>query len=172
MYKENPDVMRFHFHKPSEILDRIKALQSEYDPERERFEYPEFETNSNFRSEQRFFITEDEKDNLLLNGSGVSGGKFRIEEYFKQKHNAKEKADFLKNEYGTGGSGRTGYNTSHDSNGIVLQKGIGENSCEAVMNWSEVVKRIDRLVSAGNIYPTRTSGSAFAAQSMTLSIMI
>lgn len=149
MYKENPDVMRFHFHKPSEILDRIKALQSEYDPERERFEYPEFETNSNFRSEQRFFITEDEKDNLLLNGSGVSGGKFRIEEYFKQKHNAKEKADFLKNEYGTGGSGRTGYNTSHDSNGIVLQKGIGENSCEAVMNWSEVVKRIDRLVSAG-----------------------
>ncbi len=148
MYEKNPEVMRFHFHKPAELLERIKDLRAEYNQGKVKFEYPEFKTNADFSFEPKHFITEDEKDWLLLNGSGVSGGKFRIQEFFKQEHNAKEKADFLKNEYGTGGVGRSGYSSNHDSKGIDLSKGREENKCKADMKWGEVVKRIDRLVEA------------------------
>ena len=74
----------------------MKDLQSEYSPARVRFEYPQYKTKSDFKPEYRFFITEDEIDKLLLNGSSTSGGKFRIEEFFKQEHTAKEIADSIK----------------------------------------------------------------------------
>ena len=94
------------------------------------------------------FISEEEKDLLILSGSGVQGGKFRIENYFNQPHSSKEKADFLKNEYGTGGSGRTGYDTWHDAKGIVLNKGgFGGSEATVKMKWNEVAARIDRLIS-------------------------
>ena len=148
-YLNDHDVLRFKFHKIPELLDRMKDLQSEYSPARVRFEYPQYKTKPDFKPEYRFFITEDEIDKLLLNGSSTSGGKFRIEEFFKQEHTAKEKADFLKNEYGTGGSGRSNYNESHDSKGIELQKGRDDTVCEVKINWNEAAKRIDRLISAG-----------------------
>ena len=154
-YLNDHDVLRFKFHKIPELLDRMKDLQSEYNPARVRFEYPQYKTKPDFKPEYRFFITEDEIDKLLLNGSGTSGGKFRIEEFFKQEHSAKEKADFLKNEYGTGGSGRSNYNESHDSKGIELKKGRDDTVCEAKINWNEAVKRIDRLISAGKYISER-----------------
>ncbi len=149
MYEKNPEVMRFHFHKPAELLERINDLRAEYNQGKVKFEYPEFKTNVDFAFEPKHFITEDEKDWLLLNGSGVVGGKFRIQEFFTKEHNAKEKADFLKNEYGTGGVGRSWYSSNHDSKSISLTKGREANKCTADMKWGEVVKRIDRLVEAG-----------------------
>ncbi|MBQ7009002.1 MAG: hypothetical protein IJN05_07280, partial [Ruminococcus sp.] len=148
MYERNPEVMRFHYHKPAELLERINDLRAEYNQGKVKFEYPEFKTNVDFAFEPKHFITEDEKDWLLLNGSGVVGGKFRIQGFFKQDHNAKEKADFLKNEYGTGGVGRSWYSSNHDSKSISLTKGREANKCTADMKWGEVVKRIDRLVEA------------------------
>ncbi|MGN1105724.1 MAG: YodL domain-containing protein, partial [Huintestinicola sp.] len=145
MLKDNPNILRFRFHNPEQLLERIKDLQVENINGLVRFK-----TRPGYMPvEQRFFISEDEKDWLLMHGSGISGGKFRIEEYFKQEHNAKEKADFLKEEYGTGGSGRTGYDTWHDSKGITLRKGKDGTSCQTEMKWNEAAKRIDRLVSAG-----------------------
>ena len=75
------------------------------------------------------FITEDEIAQSLTGGSGVSGGKGRILRFFTASptHTNKEKADFLKNEYGTGGrshavSGSDHSDESHDAKGIKLQK--------------------------------------------------
>ena len=100
MYEKKPEVMRFHYHKPAELLERINDLRAEYNQGKVKFEYPEFKTNVDFAFEPKHFITEDEKDWLLLSGSGVVGGKFRIQGFFKQDHNAKEKADFhTKNRY-------------------------------------------------------------------------
>ncbi len=141
MYEEKRDVMRFHFHKQRELLSRLKDLQI---PPRD------FITRSDFRYEPKFFITEDEKDRLLTGGSGVYGGKFRIEKFFKEEHTEKEKIAFLKKEYGDGGQGRSGYNEWHDSKGIRYTKGSLSNpDCEALMKWNEVSERIDRLIAAG-----------------------
>lgn len=65
----------------------------------------------------------------------------------KSRTQQKEKADFLKNEYGIGGSGRSGYNTWHDSKGLVLKKGnLSNPDAEVTMKWNEVAERVSRLV--------------------------
>jgi len=121
-----------------ELLRQLKDLQ---------IPRKEFIANADFKFEPKFFITEDEKDRLLTKGSGIVGGKFRIEKFFKAEHTAKEKADFLKNEYGTGGSGRSGFNTWHDSKGLKYTKdALSPNDCEIIMKWNEAAKRIDVLV--------------------------
>ena len=121
-----------------ELLRQLKDLQ---------ISRKEFIANADFKFEPRFFITEDEKDRLLTTGSGIVGGKFRIEKFFKAEHTAKEKADFLKNEYGTGGSGRSGFNTWHDAKGLKYTKdALSENDCEILMKWNEAAKRIDVLI--------------------------
>lgn len=140
-YEENHNIMRFHFHKLKETLRQLKDLQL---PKKE------FITKADFKFEPKFFITEDEKDKLLTIGSGISGGKFRIEKFFSEEHTAKEKADFLKNEYGIGGTGRLGFNTWHDSKGLQYKKGgLTSNDCEVLMKWNEVAKRIDVLIAEG-----------------------
>ncbi len=137
-YEENRNIMRYHFHNLKETLQRLNDL---------KIPRKEFIANTNFKFEPKFFITEDEKDRLLTTGSGIVGGKFRIEKFFKAEHTAKEKADFLKKEYGTGGSGRSGYLTFHDSKGLRFKKdALSENDCEVLMKWGEIAKRIDVLI--------------------------
>ncbi len=137
-YEENRNIMRYHFHNLKETLRQLKDLQ---------IPRKEFIANADFKFEPKFFITEDEKDRLLTTGSGIEGGKFRIEKFFKAEHTAKEKADFLKNEYGIGGTGRSGFSTWHDAKGLKYTKdALSSNDCEILMKWNEAAKRIDVLV--------------------------
>ena len=141
MYEENPDVLRFKFHKPKDLLVRVEDLS---------FPHINFKANPDFSIAPEHFITEDSKDYLFMGGSGVSGGKFRIAEFFDQEHTLKEKADFLKNEFGVGGVGASSYDSSYDSKGISYSKGPNRDSrAETHMNWNEAAKRVDRLVSSG-----------------------
>ncbi|MCD7817687.1 MAG: DEAD/DEAH box helicase family protein, partial [Lachnospiraceae bacterium] len=95
-----------------------------------------------------YFITEDEIDEALAHGSSVSGGKERIYSYFTEAHSAKELADFLRDEYGTGGHSGAFANKSHsfeDHDG----KGITFNKMDCIpvkMSWSIVAKRISALI--------------------------
>ena len=50
-----------------------------------------------------FVISEDEIDRMLRTGSNFEGGKFRIYALYQQQGDAKERAAFLKAEYGLGG---------------------------------------------------------------------
>lgn len=101
-------------------------------------------------------MTEDEKDKLLIGGSGVQYGKFRIEKFFKGEHTEKEKIAFLKNEYGIGGQGRSGFNEWHDAKGISYKKGsLSTPDCEAFLKWNEVAERIDRLIAEGRYVTQR-----------------
>lgn len=139
-YEQDRNVLRFHFHKPKELLSRLKDLQL---PKRD------FITKSDFSYEPKFFVTEDEKDKLLTGGSGVQYGKFRIEN-FQGRAYRKEKIAFLKNEYGTGGQGRSGFNEWHDAKGISYKKGsMSTPDCETFLKWNEVSQRIDRLIAEG-----------------------
>ena len=98
------------------------------------------------------FITQDEMDNRLGRGSGFSHGSFRIYDYFKEGHDSKEAANFLKNEYGTGGSshalaGADHSYEDHDAKGIKLKKGnIGKPYAEVLLSWNVVEKRIRKLI--------------------------
>lgn len=98
------------------------------------------------------FITQDEIDHRLGRGSGFSHGSFRIYDYFKEGHDSKDAANFLKNEYGTGGSthalaGADHSYEDHDAKGIKLQKGnIGKPYVEVLLSWKVVEKRIRKLI--------------------------
>ena len=143
-YREDRNVLRFHYHKVDSLYQKLQEL-----------ELPRKEYTSNLTElpKVKSFITEDEVLATLSTGSGVDRGKERITEFFKENHTLQEKADFLKDEYGTGGrshavSGLTGSGEWHDAKGIKLEK----NDCSDVfLTWSSVAKYIDELLSK-NLY--------------------
>ncbi|HCR4565651.1 TPA: hypothetical protein OOH23_003023, partial [Enterococcus faecium] len=94
------------------------------------------------------FITQDEIAESLKRGSGFFDGKKRIYEFFTEKHDLKEQADFLKNEYGVGGSSHAlsaarESGEWHDAKGIKYNKG---NAKEILLSWSNVARRINDLI--------------------------
>ena len=97
-----------------------------------------------------FTFSQEIIDAVLANGSGFSEGKMRIYEQFEKSLSAKENADFLKNEYGWGGSYPViigaGIDESHDGKDITITKGIGKENPHITLSWSQVEKRIGELI--------------------------
>lgn len=131
--------------KPDYLLEEIANLNVEMK------EYP---TLDHVEVLQESFITQDEIDYRLTGGSGVSNGRFRIYEHFMEEHSQKKNIEFLKKEYGTGGSSHalpgsdTGHE-DHDAKGIRLEKGsYGNPYAEILLKWNMVEKRIGELVRA------------------------
>lgn len=97
-----------------------------------------------------FTFSQEIIDAVLANGSGFSEGKMRIYEQFEKSLSAKENAEFLKNEYGWGGSYPViigaGIDESHDGKGITITKGIGKENPHITLSWSQVEKRIGELI--------------------------
>jgi len=142
-YKADRDVMRFHYHKPVEIWNALQDL-----------DLPRREYTSDMAEVPKvgMFITEDEIDATLNRGSNVEGGKGRIYGYLTGSHNSKEKADFLKNEYGIGGSshsvsGRGWIDSS--GKGIRLQK---PDCADVELNWNKVLTRFENLIRNGRYF--------------------
>ena len=100
-----------------------------------------------------FTFSQEIIDAVLTRGSGVSEGKMRIYEQFEKSLSAKENADFLKNEYGWGGSYPiiigAGIDENHDGKGITITKGIGKDNPHITLSWSQVEKRIGELIRIG-----------------------
>lgn len=141
-YDKNPSVLRFHYHKTKDILQRLQDLE---------IPRKDFISNMMEISEIKGFITEDEIDETFRDGSGISDGKKRIYNFFKESHTTGEQANFLKEEYGTGGhshalSGARGSNEWHDAKGIKLEK---ENCKDIFLNWNQAAKRIQNLIESG-----------------------
>ncbi len=143
-YEADHGLMRFHFHNPQHILNGLLNLD---------IEPKQFHSIEGFEPAKGSFITEDEIDRMFTRGSGVSEGKMRIYSYFVQGHDAKERADFLKDEYGTGGGGNIGYDEWHDAKGIKFTRSdeaSGFKGYDTVkMNWNQAQKRIGELIESG-----------------------
>lgn len=92
-HSEDSSLLRFHYHKLNRLEQRLDELN---------LPLREYQSAMTMPPVVRQFITDDEINASLSGGSGISGGKARIYEYWQEGHSAKEKADFLKNEYGTG----------------------------------------------------------------------
>ena len=97
-----------------------------------------------------FTFSQEIIDAVLTRGSGVSEGKMRIYEQFQKSLSHKENADFLKNEYGWGGSypviTGAGIDELHDGKGIRISKGIGNDKPHILLNWNQAEKRISELI--------------------------
>lgn len=139
-YKENRNVLRFHYHKVDSLYQKLQELE---------LPRKEYSTSLTELPKVKPFITEDEVLESLARGSGVDRGKERITKFFKENHTLQEKANFLKDEYGIGGhshvvSGAMGSDEWHDAKGLKLQK----NDCNDVfLTWTSVAKHIDELLS-------------------------
>ena len=135
---------RFRLAKdPQELRDDLADFLNE----RVEFPLPE---DINVVTED--FITADEIDHTLSKGSGFVHGSFRIYDFYHQEHTLKEAADFLKNEYGTGGASHALAGSDHsykdyDAKGIKLSKGsIFTPDAEVLLSWQVVAKRIGKLI--------------------------
>lgn len=141
-YAENPDLMRFRFRRHDEILTGLRGLLRPH---------VEFSSSPDFSLKPKQFITNDEIDRLLTGGSNVQHSKFRIYSYFLEGHTPKERADFLKHEYGSGGGGRLGFDEWHDSKGITYKRENAEfvPYDTILLKWPQVEKRVIELIRQG-----------------------
>ena len=134
-----PDLMRFRFLLPKDILPRLRDLALA------RKELPEGEM---LLPDVRGFMTQDEIDAVLTQSAPIAGAASRIYQFFSRPHSTNEKLEFLKNEYGIGGkmpgvSGEHGSSESHDAKGIQLRK---SNCPDVLLKWNQVAERIDGLI--------------------------
>lgn len=138
-----PDLMRFRFLLPKDILPRLRDLALA------RKALPEGEM---LLPDVRGFMTQDEIDAVLTQNAPIAGAGSRIYQFFSKPHSTNEKLEFLKNEYGIGGkmpgvSGEHGSSESHDAKGIQLRK---SNCPDMLLKWNQVAERIDRLIHDGH----------------------
>ena len=138
-WEQDRSLMRYRYYRPDRVLREVKELS-----------LPRREYASDMREIPSVpaFITEDEIDATLTRGGNVEGAAGRIYSFWQQEHTPREKADFLKNEYGTGGGNNAVSHNfhsdeDHGSKGIVLRKPDAE---EVSLSWAKVAKRIDALV--------------------------
>ena len=141
-YQQDRDLLRFHYHRPREIWENLKDL----DLPRRTFSSDLFQVPT-----VQHFITEDEIDAAMTNGSSFAGGKGRIFVFFQGNHTDKEKVDFLKREYGIGGrshalSGATYSGEDHDGKGLHYKK---QDCPDVNFTWEKVSKRITGLIRKG-----------------------
>lgn len=130
-------------YRPEDIRRSVEELK------REPLQFP---AASTVEVPHETFITQDEIDHKLSRGSGISGGLFRIYDFFLNNHDKKAQTDFLKQEYGIGGSapglvGAWHSNEDHNGKGITLSKGsIFEPTAKILLTWAKVAERIRKLI--------------------------
>ena len=146
-YYDEPDIMRFKLYSPDKVLPMLSDLELA----RKTFTADRYQQPASQR-----FITEDEIDRLFMRGSGFDRGKIRIYLYFQEHTDKKERADFLKNEYGTGGSGGGIFSENHDAKGITFSRGdISSPLAKVSISWNRAEQRIDSLIRTGRYMTER-----------------
>ena len=143
-YAEDKDLMRMHFYKP----DKVAALFHKFAKP-----YQNYAAREDFHwNEYKRFITEDEINAYFTRGSNYSDSRLAIYSFFLNHEDKKERADFLKDHYGIGGSshalcGADDSHEDHDGRGIALERGpYGNPDASVHLNWNQAAGRIDRLI--------------------------
>lgn len=143
-YVEDKDLMRMHFYKP----DKVAALFQQFAKP-----YQNYSARDGFHwNEYKKFITEDEINAYFTRGSNYSDSRLAIYSFFLNHEDKKERADFLKDHYGIGGSshalcGADDSHEDHDGRGIVLERGsYGSPYASVHLNWNQAAGRINQLI--------------------------
>ena len=145
--------------------ERLQGSGRGSDPERVDFQLSFFATEAEqiAQIDQRaeteqvsaFSFSEADWRAALASGSGFENGKARIAAYYAENHTQKERIEFLKKEYGTGGcswtfqDGSNGF-LDYDASGVKLRS--YPNGQEQRLKWPEVEKRIHVLIATGQYW--------------------
>ena len=148
--------------------ERLQGSGRGSDPERVDFQLSFFATEAEqiAQIDQRaeteqvsaFSFSEADWRAALASGSGFENGKERIAGYYADNHTQKERIEFLKQEYGTGGcswtfqDGSSGF-LDYDASGVKLRS--YPKGQEQRLKWSEVEKRIHVLIATGKYLDER-----------------
>ena len=143
-YAEDHSIMRFSTYRPDKVFAQFQKFALEAIPyqAREGFQW----------NEHGIFITQDEIDAFLSRGGSYSDGRLAIYSYFIQEHSDKEKAEFLKGQYGDGGqshalSGADNSHADYSAKGLKLARGnYGKPDAEILLKWQTVAKRVQYLI--------------------------
>ncbi len=145
VYALERGVLRFHYHHIPEMIAGLNALAKPW---------KEYTSDMAEVPKAGHFITDDEIDEAMSSGSHMAGGKNRIYTFFSEPHSTKEQADFLREEYGTGGFSGAFSNSSYsfmnyEGKGIRLSK---EGFAEVTISWNQAAKRVDSLIRSGRYF--------------------
>ena len=139
-YGENRELLRFHFHCPQKLLEQLSDLQRE----------PlSFTANQDYDPQRRFFISDDEIDDILR--SGGKDYRLAVYSFFQNQPDPKERETFLKRYHGE----YNGRYAGNDSLTYTYQKitfshgNIMEPYAKTELSWSQAVKRISAMIAQG-----------------------
>lgn len=146
-YAEDKSLMRMQFYRPDKVSEQFQKLAQPFQPyqAREGFQW----------SEQNVFITEDEINAFLAGGGPYSDGRLATYSFFLNHKEKSERAAFLKDQYGVGGSSHAlgGADHSHanyNGRGLELARGsYGKPDALVKLNWNQAAERVTRLIDQG-----------------------
>jgi len=135
------DLLRFRSHRPKEILQRLRDLQRE----------PlHFTVADGFTPDRKFFISADEIDKVLREGSGNTDYRLGVYAFYATHKDKAEREKYLKDYHGEY-SGHCGGNdniTRIRGKGIEFSHGsITAPYAKVTLKWPEAAKRIGELIS-------------------------
>lgn len=143
-YAEDKSVMRMQFYRPDKVSERFQKFVLPFQPyqAREGFQW----------NEQKVFITEDEINAFLAGGGPYSDGRLATYSFFLTHTEKAERAAFLKDRYGVGGSSHAlsradDSHASYDGRGLELARGIyGKPDALVKLNWNQAAERVAKLI--------------------------
>ena len=142
-YQENPDIMRFHFHRPQKLLEQLFDLQRE----------PlHFTAAEGYDPQRRFFISGDEINNLLRGGKRSTDYRLAVYSFYRNHTERKERENFLKHYHGeySGHSGGNDDVTYQLSKGVSFSHGsITAPYAKVELKWNAVEKRVSAMIAQG-----------------------
>lgn len=135
------NLLRFRSHRPKEILQRLRDLQRE----------PlHFTVADGFTPDRQFFISADEIDKVLREGSGNTDYRLGVYAFYATHKDKAEREKYLKDYHGEY-SGHCGGNdniTRIRGKGIEFSHGsITAPYAKVTLKWPEAAKRIGELIS-------------------------
>ena len=142
-YRENRELLRFHFHRPQKLLEQLSDLQRE----------PlHFTAAEGYAPQRRFFISGDEIDNLLRGGKRSTDYRLAVYSFYRNHTERKERENFLKHYHGeySGHSGGNDDVTYQLSKGVSFSHGsITAPYAKVELKWNAVEKRVSAMIAQG-----------------------
>ena len=142
-YRENRELLRFHFHRPQRLLEQLSDLQRE----------PlHFTAAEGYAPQRRFFISGDEIDNLLRGGKRSTDYRLAVYSFYRNHTERKERENFLKHYHGE----YSGHSSGNDDVTYQLSKGVSFSHgsitapyAKVELKWNAVEKRVSTMIAQG-----------------------
>ena len=143
-YAEDKSVMRMQFYRPDKVSEQFQKFALPFQPyqAREGFQW----------NEQKVFITDDEINAFLAGGGPYSDGRLATYSFFLTHTEKAERAAFLKDRYGVGGSSHAlsradNSHANYDGRGLELARGsYGKPDALVKLNWNQAAERVAKLI--------------------------